>query len=204
MNMWDERLQTFTYPCGIDEVGRGPLAGPVVACAVVMPKGAHIEGIRDSKKLTAKRRLALSEEIRKEAVAVGIGMRDNLEIDRINIKEATRLAMRDAVLALQKHDGASLLPDALFIDAEKIDLDMPQFSIIHGDDVCYPISCASIIAKVFRDELMEKFSEIYQQYEWEKNKGYGTKAHRDAILKYGMTPLHRRTFLSKILKEGEH
>lgn len=204
MNMWDERLQGFTYPCGIDEVGRGPLAGPVVACAVVMPKGAHIEGIRDSKKLTAKRRLALSEEIRKEAVAIGIGMRDNFEIDLVNIKEATKLAMCDAVLSLQTQDGKSLSPDALFIDAEKIDLDIPQFSIIHGDDVCYPISCASIVAKVFRDELMEKFSELYPHYEWEKNKGYGTKDHRDAILKYGMTPLHRRTFLRKLLKEGEH
>lgn len=204
MNVWNDRLQDFNYPCGIDEVGRGPLAGPVVACAVVMPKGAHIEGIRDSKKLTAKRRLALSKVIRRDAVAIGIGMRDNFEIDRANIKEATRLAMRDAVLALQTQDGESLYPDALFIDAEKIELGLPQFSIIHGDDVCYPISCASIVAKVFRDELMEKFSEIYPHYEWGKNKGYGTKAHRDAILKYGITPLHRRTFLGKLLKEGEH
>lgn len=203
MNMWDKRLDDFIYACGIDEVGRGPLAGPVVACAVVMPKGVHIEGVRDSKKLTAKRRLALSEEIRKVAVAVGIGMRDNHEIDRVNIKEATRLAMRDAVLALRTQDGTSLTPDALFIDAEKIDLDISQFSIIHGDDVCYPISCASIVAKVFRDELMQKFAEMYPHYDWEKNKGYGTKAHRNAILKYGLTPLHRRTFLSKILKEGE-
>lgn len=204
MNLWDKKLETYELPCGIDEVGRGPLAGPVVACAVIMPKEKHIEGVRDSKKLTPKKRKELAVIIREKAIAIGIGMKDNHEIDRVNIKEATRLAMRDAVLGLYSKNHEKVMPDALFIDAERIDINLDQFSIIHGDDVCYPISCASIVAKAFRDELMQKFHERFPQYGWDSNKGYGTKAHMEAILQFGLTPLHRHTFLKKIHKEEEH
>ena len=164
-------------------------------------KGRHIEGIRDSKKLSAKKRKSYSVQIYKEAVAVGIGMkRDARVIDEINIKRATLLAMKDAVHALVNQKGEPIPPEYVLVDAEHIDISTPQLSIISGDDVCYPISCASIVAKVFRDEMMIKMSEQYPQFAWDKNKGYGTREHREAILKYGVTPLHRKSFLKNLLK----
>lgn len=181
---------------GIDEVGRGPLAGPVVACAVVIED--KIPGIKDSKKLTPKRRKELAKEIHEKAIGIGIGMSSEKLIDKINIKEATRRAMVAAVLNLQQ---AHVFPDRLLIDHETIDLEIPQESIVKGDNLVYEIACASIVAKEFRDDLMIKLSEDYPEYQWQNNKGYGTKVHRDAILDYGPTKYHRRSFLKKLLNK---
>src|SRR5699024_1394884 len=138
---------------GVDEVGRGPLAGPVVACAVIMPKGKYIDGIKDSKKLSEKKRIILDKAIREEAIAIGIGVVDEKDIDEINIKQANLKAMKIAVERLKDKDGNIIKPDMVFIDAEKIDTEIPQVSLIKGDDRCYPIACASIVAKVFRDAM---------------------------------------------------
>ena len=184
---------------GIDEVGRGPLAGPVVACAVIMPNNEFIEGIRDSKKLSEKKRNLYASEIRENALAIGIGVVNEKAIDKINIKEATRLAMKIAVENLKDKEGNIINPDIVFIDAEKIDTKIKQISIIKGDDKCYPIACASIVAKVCRDSMFIKLDEKYPGYDFLNNKGYGTKKHREALLELGMTPIHRKTFLKKIL-----
>ncbi|QQK07313.1 ribonuclease HII [Miniphocaeibacter halophilus] len=184
---------------GVDEVGRGPLAGPVVSCAIIMPNDKFIEGIKDSKKLTEKKRIALDEEIRQEAIAIGIGVVDERTIDEINIKQATRLAMKIAVENLQDKNGKNLSPDVTFIDAENIDLNIRQESLIKGDDICYPIACASIVAKVYRDNLFIDFDKEYPGYDFLNNKGYGTKKHREAILELGVTPIHRHSFLKKLL-----
>ncbi|HHX68172.1 MAG: ribonuclease HII [Miniphocaeibacter sp.] len=184
---------------GVDEVGRGPLAGPVVSCAIIMPNGDFIEGVKDSKKLSEKKRIALNEEIRQRAIAIGIGVVDEKTIDEINIKQATRLAMKIAVENLKDKNGEKFSPDITFIDAENIDLDIRQESLIKGDDICYPIACASIVAKVFRDNMFIDFDEKYPGYDFLKNKGYGTKKHREAILRLGVTPIHRHSFLKKLL-----
>lgn len=181
---------------GIDEVGRGPLAGPVVACCVVIDE--KIPGVKDSKKLTPKKRKELAEEIHEKAIGIGIGMSSEKLIDKINIKEATRRAMAAAVINLQE---SHIFPDRLLIDHETVDLDLPQESIVKGDDLCYEIACASIVAKEFRDDLMIKISKDFPEYQWQNNKGYGTKAHREAILDYGPTKYHRMSFLKKLLKK---
>ncbi len=189
---------------GIDEVGRGCLFGDVVACAIVMPRESFIEGVKDSKKLSEKRREALYEEILKECKAVGIGRVDSKTIDEINIKQASRLAMKKAVENLRDQEGQVFKPDLALIDAETIDLDIEQKAIIHGDDLSYSISCASIVAKVYRDRLCIQWSKDYPGYGIEKHKGYATVLHRGAIKALGPSPLHRMTFLRKILSNESH
>jgi len=185
----------YQYIVCIDEVGRGCLLGDVVACAVVMPKDLLIEGVRDSKKLSEKKRLAFNEIIREKALAVGIGQVKPSIIDQINIKKSTHLAMKEAIMNLKDGDGNKINPDFVLIDAEKLDIDLPQLSIIKGDDKCHGIACASIVAKVYRDNLCLQWGKDYPDYKIEKHKGYGTKEHREAIKKFGATPLHRISFL---------
>lgn len=191
----------FSNIACIDEVGRGCLLGDVVACAIIMPKGLIIDGIKDSKKLTPKKREFLYDIILGKCIAYGIGRVDSAEVDRINIKEATRLAMKLAVENLKDKDDNKIIPDYLLIDAEKIYIDnIEQTSIIKGDDKSHGISCASIVAKVFRDNLCLDWDKQYPHYSIKNHKGYGTKAHIEAIKSLGKTPLHRNTFLRKILE----
>ena len=185
----------------IDEVGRGCLAGDVVACAIIMPKNTIISGVEDSKKLSAKKRECLYPKILKDAIAVGIGQVGSDVIDKINIKKSTRLAMKEAVLNLKDKYGNVIIPDYLLIDAEKIPIDMPQMSIVKGDEKSYGIACASIVAKVYRDRLCQDWDFKYEGYKLAKNKGYGTKEHREAIKKLGPSPIHRMSFLGKILRK---
>lgn len=183
----------YKYICGIDEVGRGCLFGPVTAAAVIMPlslKGNKdiINGIEDSKKLTAKKREELSKKIIEKSISYSIYSISEKTIDEINILNATKLAMINAVKNLK------INPDILFIDALKIDIDIKQISIIKGDLKSYSIGCASILAKVCRDEIMNNLPEEYQKYKISKNKGYGTKEHLEAIKKYGPSNMHRFSF----------
>lgn len=179
---------------GIDEVGRGPLAGPVVAGCVILPKQSFIPDIDDSKKLSEAKRELLSEIIKKKAISYGIGIIDNERIDRINILNSTYEAMKMAIYNL------NIKADFLLVDAISIpDIDIAQMSIVKGDAKSISIAAASIIAKVTRDNLMKKYDEIYPQYGFYKNKGYGTKEHIEAIKKYGPCPIHRKTFLKNIL-----
>lgn len=190
----------YQYVACIDEVGRGCLFGDVVACAIILPKGLRIEGVKDSKKLSAKKREDLYDIILEKSIAYGIGRVDNRKIDEINIKESTRLAMKYAVENLKDKLGNNLIPDFLMIDAESIDLDIEQESINKGDDLCHGIACASIIAKVYRDKLCQQWDKDHPGYGIGKHKGYGTKAHIEAIKELGPSELHRNTFLRKILK----
>lgn len=183
------------YIAGADEVGRGPLAGPVVCAAVIMPLSPEllIEGVDDSKKLSAKRREQLSELIKERALAYAITEILNEEIDEINILQATRKGMREALLALK------IAPDAVLTDGNMtLDIPFPQQSVVHGDALSYSIGAASIIAKVYRDALMDKLAEAFPTYGFEKNKGYGTAAHIAAIKEAGVCPFHRRTFTKKL------
>lgn len=180
------------YVCGVDEVGRGPLAGPVVCAAVIMPLDDIIEGVDDSKKLSAKKREMLSEKILKTAVAYSICRVESEIIDEINILQATRLCMKNAVESL------SVAPDFVLTDGNMtLDIAVPQRSIIKGDALSYSIGAASIIAKVYRDKLMTDYAEIYPQYGFESNVGYGSKAHMQAIERFGLTPIHRRSFTKR-------
>lgn len=186
----------YKFIAGIDEVGRGALFGDVLACAIIMPVDEeHIDGIKDSKKLSDKKREKFYEEILNESVAIGIGRVEPEIIDQINIKEATHLAMLRAIENLRDSDGNKIVPDILLIDAETINTDIEQVPIIKGDDKCYTISCASIVAKVYRDRLCQKWAKRYENYGIEKHKGYGTKLHRDAIKAYGPSEMHRLSFL---------
>lgn len=182
---------------GIDEVGRGPLAGPVVTCAVIMKKDSHIEGVTDSKKLSRKKMLSLRDEILEDAIEVSYGYANNRLIDDINIRQATLLAMKNAVEALENK------PDILLIDAERIDTEIPQLNIVKGDLNEYAISCASILAKIRRDDIMINFSKIYPHYSFQTNVGYGTKKHYEGLEKYGPTPIHRKSFLRKFYQRQE-
>lgn len=193
----------YNYIACIDEVGRGCLAGSVVACAIIMPKGLLIEGVNDSKKLSAKKRDKLFDEIVEKSIAIGIGEVDCKTIDDINIKNATKMAMLQAVANLRTKDGQAIEPDYLLIDAEKLNTTIPQSNIVQGDARCHGIASASIIAKVTRDRAMDELDKLYPEYNFIKNKGYGTKAHTDAILKYGTTSIHRHSFLKKILNKHE-
>lgn len=180
------------YICGVDEVGRGPLAGPVVCAAVIMPLDDMIEGVDDSKKLSAKKREMLSEKILNTAVAYSICRVEPQIIDEINILQATRLCMKNAVESL------SVAPDFVLTDGNMtLDISVPQRSIIKGDALSYSIGAASIIAKVYRDKLMTDYAEIYPQYGFESNVGYGSKAHIQAIERFGLTPIHRRSFTKR-------
>jgi ribonuclease HII len=198
--LWDKG---YKYLACIDEVGRGCLAGSVVACAVVMPPGILIEGVKDSKQLTPKKREKLFDIIKETAVAVGIGEMDCKTVDSINIKRATKLAMIQAVENLRDTDGNKVTPDYLLIDAEKLDVEIPQLNIIKGDAKCHGIAAASIIAKVTRDRQMDEIDKLYPEYKFAKNKGYGTKEHINALLEYGPCEIHRKTFLKKIMNRQE-
>ena len=197
---WDKG---YNYIACIDEVGRGCLAGSVVTCAIIMPKGLLIDGVNDSKKLTAKKRETLYDIILESALAYGIGELDCLDIDELNIKNATKLAMVQAVENLKDKEGNKIVPDYVIIDAEKLNITIPQSSIIHGDANCHGIAAASIIAKVTRDRQMDCLHKMYPEYKFDKNKGYGTKEHIEALLEYGPSEIHRKTFIKKILDKNQ-
>ena len=185
---YEEKYSNLDYICGVDEVGRGPLVGPVVASAVILPKNYYIEGLTDSKKLSKKKRESFFEIINKDALAIGIGVIDNQKIDEINILEASRLAMKIAV------NNLKIKPDVILTDAMKLDIGIPEEDIIKGDLKSITISAASVIAKVTRDKMMEELHEKYPMYNFIKNNGYPTKEHVEAIKKYGIIEEHRKTF----------
>lgn len=190
------------YVGGVDEVGRGPLAGPVVTACVILPSDFDVLGVDDSKKLSDKKRRELDVLIREKALAYGYGMRDNETIDKINILNATKEAMKDAVseaaMMLEIKHRAKL--GHVLIDAVGLDgLDYPETPIVKGDQQSISIAAASIIAKVKRDDMMIAYASKYPGYAFEKNKGYGTKAHYDGIREHGITPIHRKSFLKNIL-----
>ena len=193
--------QNLKAIAGIDEAGRGPLAGPVVVACVIMPRNSMIEGINDSKKIAEKKREKLYELITEEAISYGVGIVGQKEIDEINILQATKkgltLAIKEMEEKLRKNPKSGIIkPDVILVDAlTKINTDgIPYKSIIHGDAISYSIACASIIAKVTRDRIMRQWDEVYPQYGFAKHKGYGTAAHIAAINEYGLCPLHRITF----------
>lgn len=189
------RAKGFRYICGVDEAGRGPLAGPVCAAAVILRDNQIIEGVNDSKKLSEKKREALFDVIREEALAYSIAFATVEEIEELNILNATMLAMKRAV------EGLSTKADYALIDGNKTpNLDIPCEYVIKGDANSMSIAAASILAKVSRDRLCREYAEKYPEYGFEKHKGYGTKAHTEAILKYGPCEIHRFSFLKKILK----
>lgn len=194
MKEYERKYASFSYICGIDEVGRGPLAGPVVAGAVILPKDCRILYLNDSKQLSEKKREELYEVIMENAVSTGLGFVSPERIDEINILQATYEAMRQAIEKLDK-EPALLLNDAVTIPGVKI----RQVSIIKGDAKSISIAAASIIAKVTRDRLMVQYDEIYPEYGFASNKGYGAAAHIEALKKYGPTPIHRRSFLKNLL-----
>ena len=173
---------------GVDEVGRGPLAGPVVAAAVILPKGSKIPGLNDSKKIPKSKHKEIYEAVLQEAIAIGIGVKDNQVIDQVNIYEATKLAMMEAIGQLDPQ------PQHLLIDAMKLDLSIPQTSIIKGDANSLSIAAASIVAKVTRDQMMEDLDQLYPGYNFAQNAGYGTANHLAGLHKLGVTPIHRRSF----------
>ncbi len=173
---------------GIDEVGRGPLAGPVVAAAVILPEGMEDIGLDDSKKLSAKKREEIFEMIKEQAVAIGIGIVDAFTIDRINIYEASKVAMKRAIELLPEQ------PDYLLIDAMRLDTGIPEEGIIKGDAKSISIAAASIVAKEVRDQMMKDYEQLYPGYGFAQNAGYGTKAHIEGLEKLGPTPIHRMTF----------
>lgn len=194
LKVYEKQYAAFGYVCGIDEVGRGPLAGPVVAGAVILPPDCQILYINDSKKLSAKKREELYPIIMEEAVSVGIGMVSPQRIDEINILQATYEAMREAIHNL------SVKPDILLNDAVTIpEVVIQQVPIIKGDTKSISIGAASIIAKVTRDRLMEEYDKVFPEYGFASNKGYGTKAHIEALKVYGATPIHRRSFIQKFI-----
>jgi len=189
---------------GVDEAGRGPLAGPVVAAAVIFPADTSIEGVDDSKKLSAARRESLAVLIRRQALAVGVGVVSHEEIDRINILQATNLAMEQAVRALGEE------PDLLLVDGNSFRHGSYRFlNIVDGDALCFSIAAASIIAKVERDRMMLEYDRQFPEYGFASHKGYGTEQHRKAIARFGLSPIHRKTFrvqldLWDIVGRGEH
>lgn len=182
--------------CGVDEAGRGPLAGPVFAAAVILPEGEIIEGINDSKKLTPKRREELYDIICQKAVAWASASADEKVIDDINILNATFLAMKNAIEKLP------IKPSFVLVDGNRLpDISIPSEAVVKGDSKSINIAAASIIAKVERDRYITEMAKLYPEYGFEKHKGYGTKAHTEAILKYGPSPIHRQTFLKNILSD---
>lgn len=182
---WQEGKQLV---CGVDEVGRGPLAGPVVAAAVILPHDFDLIEVNDSKQLTGKTRERLYSQIINQALSFSIGISDNYEIDTVNIYQAARIAMLRAVM------GLSLKPQQLIIDAMEIDSPIEQLKLIKADSKSVSVAAASIVAKVWRDHLMNFYDRLYPQYDFKSNDGYGTRKHLDALNIYGVTPLHRRSF----------
>ena len=199
-DMWQIEQKYFDqgirYICGVDEAGRGPLAGPVCAAAVILPAGIEIPGLDDSKKLSDKRRRELFPIIKEQAVAYGIGLASHEEIDEINILQATYLAMERALAQL------SVKPELALIDGNRAkDFGIPVQTVVKGDSLSASIAAASILAKVTRDDLMMQAAEEYPQYQFDVHKGYGTKAHYEALTAYGPSPIHRMTFLKKFYGE---
>lgn len=195
MQVYERELRDrgIRYIAGIDEVGRGPLAGPVVAAAVILPEDFDVLGVNDSKKLSEKRREELFIKIKEKAIAWAIGMADNRIIDEINILQATKQAMREAVGNLE------VQPEHLLIDAVKLeDVEVPQTAIIKGDEKSLSVAAASILAKVTRDHMMVDYANEFPGYAFEKNKGYGTKAHYEGLRAQGLCPIHRKTFLKSL------
>ena len=193
ISRYEKEYDGYGYVCGIDEVGRGPLAGPVVAGAVILPKDCRILYINDSKKLSAKKREELFDEIQKQAVAIGIGLVPPDRIDEINIVQATYEAMRMAIANLKVKPGV-LLNDAVTIPG----VDIPQVPIIKGDAKSISIGAASIMAKVYRDRMMIEYDKMYPGYGFASNKGYGSKEHMEALQKIGPSPIHRQSFIKGI------
>lgn len=191
--------QNITLIAGVDEVGRGPLVGPVVASAVILPVNYKLKGLNDSKQLSEKKRNEMFEQIKKDALAIGIGIVDNKKIDEVNIYEATKLAMKAAI------DSLNPKPEHVLIDAMKLDLEMPSTSIIKGDTKSLSIAAASVIAKVTRDRLMYKLHEMFPEYGFDHHKGYPTKEHVENIKKYGLLDNYRFTFrpISDLINEGD-
>ena len=191
------RKKGFQYICGIDEAGRGPLAGPVVIASVIMPADSMIEGVNDSKKISEKKREKLYDQILEEAISYGVAIIGQDEIDEINILNATKKGL---TVSLQE---LSQKPDLILVDAlNGIDtMGIPYDSIIKGDAKCYSIAAASIIAKVTRDRIMREWDKVYPEYGFEKHKGYGTAAHIAAIREYGLCPIHRRSFTKNFVNE---
>ena len=196
MKEYERKYASCGFICGIDEAGRGPLAGPVVAAACILPTDCEILYLNDSKKLTEKRREELFVEIQEKAVSFGVGIVSPAVIDEINILQATYEAMRQAVEKL------SVRPDVFLNDAVVIPGidESRQVKIIKGDAKSVPIAAASILAKVTRDHMMEEYDRLYPEYGFAKHKGYGTKAHLDAVREHGMCPIHRRSFLKKFME----
>ena len=200
MSVYEKQLYAggITTVAGVDEVGRGPLAGPVLAACAVLPADWDIPGLDDSKKLSEKKRNEMFQIISDRALAIGIGMADNNTIDEINILNATKQAMRQAVAEAEKQLGEAI--GHILVDAVTIDgIDNEQTAIIKGDAKSISIAAASIIAKVTRDNMMKKYALEYPHYAFESNKGYGTKAHYQGINEHGITPIHRKSFLKGIL-----
>ena len=192
-SLYSQQVQVI---CGVDEAGRGPLAGPVCAAAVILPRDLQIPGLTDSKKLTDKKRRELFPVIQEQAVAYGIGLASEQEIDEINILQATFLAMRRAL------DQLSVRPDLALIDGNReTDFGLPVKTVVKGDSLSANIAAASILAKVTRDNIMIQLSEQYPEYGFEIHKGYGTKAHYAALTEHGASPVHRRSFLKKFYGE---
>ena len=182
--------------CGVDEAGRGPLCGPVVAAAVILKPDSKIEGVNDSKKLSEKKREQVYENIMENALAVGVGMSDVDVIESVNILNATKLAMKEAISKLK------VQPEYVLIDGNQmIDIKIPGETVVHGDAISESIAAASIVAKVTRDRMLIEWDKEYPEYGFAKHKGYGTKAHVEAIGKYGLTPIHRPSFCTKFVKE---
>lgn len=197
IGMWEfehiKQAEGYQLICGVDEAGRGPLAGPVCAAAVILPDGVEIPGLNDSKKLSDKKRRELLPIIKEKAVAYSIAFADHQEIDSINILQATFLAMQRAI------DGLSVKPDFALIDGNREkDFGLPVQTIVQGDGRSASIAAASILAKVTRDDLMDQLAKEYPGYGFEVHKGYGTKAHYAALAKLGPSPVHRMTFLKKL------
>ena len=189
----------INYIAGVDEVGRGPLVGPVVAAAVILPKGYKLEGLTDSKKLSEKKRNTFYDILMKDAIAIGVGIKSNKIIDEVNIYEATKLAMKDAI------NNLSVKPEHVLIDAMPLELDIPTTSIIKGDALSESIAAASVIAKVTRDRMMYELDKEYPEYGFAKHKGYPTKEHIKNVKQYGLLDNYRFTFkpISVLIKDGD-
>ena len=184
----------YKYICGVDEVGRGPLAGPVTCTAVIMPLDDLIQGVNDSKKVSKNKRIKLYDVIMEKAIAVNTVSYDNHQIDEMNILEATKACMRDAIM------GLSVKPDSVLVDALKLDIPYKTMGIIKGDALSYSIASASIVAKVTRDKFMFEMAEKHPEYDFQNNVGYGTAKHIAALKEFGPTPIHRKTFIKNFVK----
>ena len=186
--------QKYNLIAGLDEVGRGPLAGPVVTACVIMPYDEMIDGVYDSKRVSAKKREKLYDLILSKAIAYSITLESEKTIDEINILQATKKSM------LNSYNSLSVKPDVLLVDAVKLDVDCATLPIIKGDSTSYAIACASIVAKVYRDKMMDEYAKSYPMYDFANNKGYGTKKHIEALKQFGKCPIHRDSFISNFVK----